>query len=391
MADNTIAQDNNTAPVIQMDMLFPLEPAPEESPLKNGVIVKDYFKNQFHQDIAEFQTFGNRPTGFPDLDKMQHSLYPGLYVLGAVSSLGKTTFIHQMADNLAMRGEHVLYFSLEQTEFELTSKSISRTLYHWRSQANDPSIPLYTSIDIRRGAALNEPKVDAAIDLYSNNVDDRLTIIPTLFDIDVEGIIWTISDYIDKHDVKPIVIIDYLQIVNPSVINGRPLDGRAAIDHIVHALKCYQAKNKLTIMLISSLNRQNYMTPIDFESFKESGGIEYSVDVLMGLELSIMSSNDIFAKEGHIKEKREAVTAAKAASPRQVSLVCLKNRFGISNYKVNFSYYPAYDIFLSSSTNPNSVRTNNNSLDIDKTGDVTNAVIEAAETDASQDKTPEEK
>ena len=70
MADNTKAQDNNTKPIIQMDMLFPLEPAPEESPLKNGVIVKDYFKNQFKQDIAEFQTFGNRPTGFADLDKM---------------------------------------------------------------------------------------------------------------------------------------------------------------------------------------------------------------------------------------------------------------------------------------------------------------------------------
>ena len=84
------------------------------------------------------------------------------------------------------------------------------------------------------------------------------------------------------------------------------------------------------------------------------------------------------------------MTAAKAASPRQVSLVCLKNRFGISNYKVNFNYYPAYDIFISSRTDPNAVRTNNNSLDIDKTGDVASAVIEAAETDASQDNTPEE-
>ena len=384
MADNTKAQDNNTKPIIQMDMLFPLEPAPEESPLKNGVIVKYYFKNQFKQDIAEFQTYGNRQTGFVDLDKMQHSLYPGLYCIGAISSLGKTTFMHQMADNLAMNGEHVLYFSLEQTEFELTSKSISRTLYSWRSSANNPSIPLYTSIEIRRGAALNDAQVDAAIDLYSNNVDDRLTIIPTLFDIDVEGIIWTISDYIDKHDVKPIVIIDYLQIITPTVINGRPLEGRTAIDHIVHKLKCYQAKEKLVIMTISSLNRQNYMIPVGYESFKESGGLEYTCDFLGALQLNALN-HEVFTKEGHVKEKREILDAAKAASPRQIEFVCLKNRFGISNYKVNFNYYPAYDIFLSPRTGSNALSTNNNNLDIDKTGDVADVVIDAANTDMTQD------
>ncbi len=52
------------------------------------------------------------------------SLYPGLYVLGAISSLGKTTFCGQMADQLAFVGEHVLYFSLEQTRLELVTKGL---------------------------------------------------------------------------------------------------------------------------------------------------------------------------------------------------------------------------------------------------------------------------
>lgn len=54
------------------------------------------------------------------------SLYPGLYVLGAVSSLGKTMFVGQLADQLSEAGDRVLHFALEQSEFELVSKGISR-------------------------------------------------------------------------------------------------------------------------------------------------------------------------------------------------------------------------------------------------------------------------
>ena len=41
-------------------------------------------------------------TGFPTLDKaLDGGFHDGLYVLGAVSSLGKTAFCMQMADALA--------------------------------------------------------------------------------------------------------------------------------------------------------------------------------------------------------------------------------------------------------------------------------------------------
>ena len=53
-------------------------------------------------------------TGFSKLDEaLDGGLYDGLYVIGAVSSLGKTAFCMQMADQLAMQGRDVLIFSLE--------------------------------------------------------------------------------------------------------------------------------------------------------------------------------------------------------------------------------------------------------------------------------------
>lgn len=49
-------------------------------------------------------------TGFSKLDAaLDGGLYDGLYVMGAVSSLGKTAFCMQMADNLARQGRDVLF------------------------------------------------------------------------------------------------------------------------------------------------------------------------------------------------------------------------------------------------------------------------------------------
>ena len=57
-------------------------------------------------------------------------------------------------------------------------------------------------------------------------------------------------------------------------------------------------------------------------------------------------NDEIFDKEAKLKQKREAVKAAKKAIPRQVELVCLKNRYGVSSYTCRFNYYAQYDYFV---------------------------------------------
>ena len=59
----------------------------------------------------------------------------------------------------------------------------------------------------------------------------------------------------------------------------------------------------ITIIVISSVNRANYMQPIDFESLKESGGIEYSADVIWGLQLQCLNDS-MFDSAQKTKEKR---------------------------------------------------------------------------------------
>ncbi len=294
-------------------------------------------------DLTRFQQYKDRKTGYSNIDAKMR-LYPGLYVLGAISSLGKTTFCGQLADQLAGAGEHVLYFTLEQTTLELVCKALSRLMFKTDARS------ALSSMDIRRGSTSEALRI--AREMYAAQTKNEF-IVECGFDTNVENITETVRSYIEKAKVKPIVILDYLQILAP-VNNSQTT--KDVVDYNVRALKKLQTENDLVIIVISSLNRQNYLTPIDFSSFKESGGIEYTCDVMWGLQLNIMN-DELFDKEAKLKAKREAVKEAKIANPRDIELVCLKNRYGVSSYSCRFKYYARYDYFLPVRTNETSDET----------------------------------
>ena len=90
--------------------------------------MKEYMQDCFKKDVEDFACSAKIKSGFANLDAIT-SLYPGFYVLGAISSLGKTTFMLQMSDQIAKTGEKVMFFSYEQNRLELASKSISRLMW----------------------------------------------------------------------------------------------------------------------------------------------------------------------------------------------------------------------------------------------------------------------
>lgn len=299
--------------------------------------ISTYIDTLMSGDIDKFRESKDRKTGFPKLDEQSKGLYAGLYVVGAISSLGKTTFCHQMADQLATAGEDVLFFSLEQSRLELVSKSFSR-----RTAQKDVATAV-NSLSIRRGY-LPERVLIAAKE-YKQDIGDRLSIIEGNFACDISFIGDYIRKYILKTGKKPVVFVDYLQILQPAKDDrGRVLSVKETIDSTVTELKRISREQQLTIFVISSLNRTNYLSPIDFESFKESGGIEYTADVVWGLQLQCMNS-ELFDKKDSIKEKRELVRMAKKTNPRKIELLCLKNRYGISSFSCYFDYYPEFDLF----------------------------------------------
>lgn len=297
-----------------------------------------YLSRLMKGELTLFREGAYRRTGFDCLDDEAGGIYPGLYVLGAISSLGKTTILHQIADQMAAMGEHVLYFSLEQSRLELVTKSIAR------NAAQRAGKGAFSSLDIRTGRipewALTSLR--EAFVAYRDDVLDKLSIVEGNLDCSADHVRDYVSRYMSQNHVKPVVVVDYLQILRP------PADFRGndkqTMDYNVTALKRLSRDFDLPVFAVSSVNRANYLTPIDFESFKESGGIEYTADVVWGLQLAVLEQA-VFGKDGHLKEKREAIREAKAADPRLVDLVCLKNRYGISSYKVRFEYFPKWDWF----------------------------------------------
>lgn len=129
----------------------------------------NYVERLMAGEIERFREAGNKQTGFANIDAQAGGLYSGLYVLAAISSLGKTTFALQLADQLAASGHDTIFFSMEQSRLELVSKSIAR----YTAKAN--MVNAVSSLSIRKGYLPAE--VVTAAEAYTSAVGDRLSIV----------------------------------------------------------------------------------------------------------------------------------------------------------------------------------------------------------------------
>ena len=276
------------------------------------------------------------PTGFKTLDEaLDGGLYEGLYIVGAISSLGKTTLVTQIGDQIAAGGHDVLIFSLEMARTELMAKSLSRHTLELALAAKMGTIYAKTARGITDGMRYarygdrEREIIRQAVVQYANYAG-RIFIEEGVGDIDVTRIRERIARHIDLTGNTPVVIVDYLQIVAP--YNERATD-KQNMDKTVLELKRISRDFKLPMIAVSSLNRMSYGQKISMEAFKESGAIEYSSDVLIGLQLRGAG------------EAGFDPTEAKKKNPREIEAVILKHRNGQVGGKIAFEYYPMFNFF----------------------------------------------
>lgn len=309
------------------------EQAKREAYLKNSTA--NYLQS-FINGIADSVDTPYIPTGFKKLDSvLDGGLYEGLYIVGAISSLGKTTIITQIADQIARAGTDVLIFSLEMARAEIMAKSISR---HTLQSV------LATGGDIRnaktaRGITTGKRYIDYSQterDLINNAIMEYSQYAQNIYisegvgDIGAEQIRQTVAQHILYTGKTPVVIIDYLQILAP--YSERATD-KQNTDKAVMELKRISRDYKTPVIGISSFNRANYKEAVTMEAFKESGAIEYSSDILIGLQLKGAGKKEFDANE------------AKRKDPREIELVILKNRNGRTGDSLSFNFYPLFNYF----------------------------------------------
>lgn len=287
-----------------------------------------YDKIFFEKELAELKKVARWKSGYKNLDEKQEFL-PGLYVIGAIASLGKTSFCLQWAEQMARQGETVLFCSYEMSLLELHSKMLARNIYLKNQRTT------LTATQIRRGGESSDLKsVRDSLNL------ENFKIAKCKFET-IDELIEKLEMATAKLERPPVIFIDYLQFIRPST-KLRETSAKAAIDDIVMKLKIFQQEKNSLIVVVSSFNRMNYTQTAAFESFKESGGVEYTADVLLALELYCTAE----LKGGQLSTQndRKIIDEAKKEYPRKVRLKCLKNRVG-GLYECFFRFYMKDDYF----------------------------------------------
>ena len=227
------------------------------------------------------------------------------------------------------------------SRYEIMAKSISRhTLLLCKNNDSDSfkqelvQTLARTTRDITVGSKYDgysdqqKGVIEEATKNYENQ-SKKLWIVEGLGNIGATEIREMVQTHQRFTNVPPVVIIDYLQITAPY----DKLTEKQSMDKTVMELKRISRDFKTPVLAISSLNRSSYDKSIGMTGFKESGGIEYSADVLFGLQLK------------GVDQENFKVDEAKSKNPRQIELKILKNRNGKTGGSIFFEYYPEFNYF----------------------------------------------
>lgn len=300
------------------------------------------------------------PTGFSGLDKiLDGGLYAGLYIMGAVSSLGKTTFCMQIVDEIAKSGTDVLVFSLEMGRDELIAKSVSRLTFLNDFKYNQDTRNAKTTRGILTGARYSNYSgteleiIKKSIEDYGKYAD-HIFISEGIGDIGINQIKEKVQRHTQITGKAPVVFIDYLQIISPY---DPRMSEKQNMDKLVMELKRLSRDYKTPVLCVSSFNRDNYTTPVNTASFKESGSIEYSSDVLIALQYMGMEYKDEDENGDPIKGEsstkrdqrvrqllKQVQEDGKNGKPITIQAKVLKNRNGTKGSS-EITFFPMFNYF----------------------------------------------
>lgn len=310
-------------------------------------VEKSFIKNRrtfFRQEQYKKLDSKKISTGFKELDKaFEGGLEEGLYLLTGGSSVGKTAFVTNLADNIAEQKQNVLYFSLEMKEANLISRGIARQMF----KKNSKTPVSYKDIETGRVfsySLIDEDEYSAAEDFYFNEIGEYLTIeegnLLSTSHLDIYNKAKMIRDMTAQ---SPVIIVDYLQqmtsATNPDALKA------TIIEQNIAGLKQISKDFETAVIVISSLSRADALEPISMQSFAHTSAIEYTADVCMGLALEMVYTEKFIATK-NLADKRMLIKEAISESTRLIRLSLVKNRLGVASKDILMNYTPRNNAYL---------------------------------------------
>ena len=232
--------------------------------------IHDVLMEAFEQIDARMEHGGANgvATGFTDLDRLTGGIHPGeLIIVAARPSMGKTALASNITDYVAVEENQLtLFVSLEMSRLELAQRMMCA-----RGEINGEKFRsgFLSGTDHKKLI-----EVSATLGKSPLFIDDT----PTRT---VTEIIATARRLKRRHGTLGLVVIDYLQLIQPDN-TAEPRQEQVA--KIARRLKAMARELAVPVLCLAQLNRQAEMTKDNrpkLSHLRESGAIEQDADVVL--------------------------------------------------------------------------------------------------------------
>lgn len=206
------------------------------------------------------------PTGFSALDSLTTGLNrTDLILLAARPAMGKSTFVMNIATNVAKQGYSVAVFSLEMSREQLVSRMLSADalIQGFQLRTGNLSVDDWTRLAVSAQSIARMPMyIDDSAGITVAEMKAKLRRIPNL----------------------GLVVIDYLQLMS----SGRRIENRVQeVSEMTRNLKIMAKELDVPIITLSQLSRSPDKRTGDhrpvLSDLRESGSIEQDADQVMFL------------------------------------------------------------------------------------------------------------
>lgn len=285
------------------------------------------------------------PTGYAALDKELGGGLPveSITCISAAPSVGKSTFLLQIAEQMASREIDVIYFNFEMSTIQVASKSIARNYFLRTGKDQDKSIMGVQLINSKKWGEIDNEQWEMSEQVAEDvsKINKHIFFIDcTLKPLNMDQINSMVREWTETFKRVPVIMIDYLHMIVPPMDDyGKPtlVTDKLILDYNMRGIRKLASEFKSPVVFISALKKDDFKSLADMSSLSGSSGIPYNCDVILSLQYGKLDEKD--GKEKFDLEFEQRL------SPRRIMAVITKNRFYMVGGKIRFDYYSKFDYF----------------------------------------------
>jgi replicative DNA helicase len=265
-------------------------------------VVADVKRRYDLMNLGHRKTIG-LPTGIDTLDELLGGLQPGIHILSAKPTVGKTTLVLQIAANAASAQYPVLFVTFEEDPARLVMKAVCQQANLAYREDNQRPYLVMKKFEHGKG----DPHLfEEAANLYAPRLQS-LSFIGGTGKLTVDLVKARAQELLREYGADQVlVVVDYIQRWAIGMKESGEM--RHQVNALVGDLRDMAMELKWPVLAISSQNRIGQGTD-DLTSLKESGDLEYTADTITFLKFITQPTSNSREMTLSVKKNRFGETA----------------------------------------------------------------------------------